>query len=525
MQAVRPAPPGHEPAGELVHDEDLAVLHHVLDVFFVQRMGLEQLMDDVQCLALRRVLRLDRAPSLDLLRGREIGIVLQLVHRVRDVRDDEQCRILRRHRLHALVGQVHGAAALVHHEIQIVLDVPHLLIAGGELAVGQPIQLDALHELLHTLLVEQLEELLVLRHAELRLVEQLGALVIGVFTRQQRLAARDEIVRNRGLPADELHDLGVVLGVLLVRLGAHGAGDDEGGAGLVDQNRIDLVDDRVDVPTLHPLLQRPHHVVAQVVESELVIRAVRDVAGVGRPALRTAGLCVIDASHRQAEPGEQMAHPLRVTPGEVVVDRDEVRAAASERVEIERQRRDERLALARRHLGDLALMQDDPADQLHIVGDHVPLHRVAGDHDLAAEQAARCFPHRRERLGEQIVERVLQLRSEVLLRRAQLVVQIGAFDGIGTVVLRLLQALDFAVPLTGALRDHLAEPRGLCLQLAVRDVLEAHFVLENRIHDRLDTLQLAVEPRPENLGEPPIGHYTLPIKPVGGDVFAHRVGH
>ena len=32
VQAVAPAPSGHQPAGELVDDDDLAVLHHVVDV-------------------------------------------------------------------------------------------------------------------------------------------------------------------------------------------------------------------------------------------------------------------------------------------------------------------------------------------------------------------------------------------------------------------------------------------------------------------------------------------------------------
>src|SRR5512132_3650247 len=40
--------------------------------------------------------------------------------------------------------------------------------------------------------------------------------------------------------------------------------------------------------------------------------------------------------------------------------------AARQRVEIRRQRGNERLTLPRSHFGNLALMQDDAADQLHI---------------------------------------------------------------------------------------------------------------------------------------------------------------
>src|SRR6266487_2531629 len=60
----------------------------------------------------------------------------------------------------------------------------------------------------------------------------------------------------------------------------------------------------------------------------------------------------------------------------------------------------------------------------------------------------------------------------------------------------------------GALRDRLAELAGLRLELSVGKVLETQFMLVNRIHNRLDALQLAVEPRPKDFGKPAIGHYT-----------------
>ena len=47
-------------------------------------------------------------------------------------------------------------------------------------------------------------------------------------------------------------------------------------------------------------------------------------------------------------------HPFRVAPGQIVVDRHDVDALARQRVQEDRKRRDERLALAGRHLGDVA---------------------------------------------------------------------------------------------------------------------------------------------------------------------------
>ena len=41
VQTVRPAAAGHEAAGERVDDDDLAVLHHVVDVALVEGVGLD----------------------------------------------------------------------------------------------------------------------------------------------------------------------------------------------------------------------------------------------------------------------------------------------------------------------------------------------------------------------------------------------------------------------------------------------------------------------------------------------------
>ena len=92
-------------------------------------------------------------------------------------------------------------------------------------------------------------------------------------------------------------------------------------------------------------------------------------------------------------------------------------------------------------------------------------------------------------------------------------------------MLFLLDALDLRLERSRALRDHLAEPGGLCLKLAVAEILETLFVLVNRIHDRLDALQLAVESRPEDLGEQTVCHIPLAVKPPGRDVLADRLRH
>ena len=78
-----------------------------------------------------------------------------------------------------------------------------------------------------------------------------------------------------------------------------------------------------------------------------------------------------DDADGEAEELVDLAHPLGVALGEVVVDGDDVDAVAGERVEIAGEGGDEGLAFAGLHFGDLALVQDHAADQLHVEVAHL----------------------------------------------------------------------------------------------------------------------------------------------------------
>ena len=210
------------------------------------------------------------------------------------------------------------------------------------------------------------------------------------------------------------------------------AADDERRPGLVDEDVVHLVDDGEVALALDPLVQLRDHVVAQVVEAELVVGAVGDVGLVGlapraRPQVdeplvvrRVARLeqvrrVVGDDADRQAQEVVDRAHPLGVAAGQVVVDGDDVDAPAGQAVEGGGQRRDQRLALAGLHLGDPALVQDDAADQLDVEVAHPegPLHRLA---------------RRGEDLGQDLVHGVLDalvLALEAVLLELAAALQLG----------------------------------------------------------------------------------------------------
>ncbi len=290
MQPVRPAAAGHQAAGELVDDDDFAVLDDVFDVALVE------------------VVRLDG----------DLDVVLQVpVLGVGDVADAEQAFDL----LPAFVGDGDGAGLFVDDEV-----------------AGPGLGLDSLDQL-------------------------------------AQLELRDDEV-----------DAGVLVGGLV-----GGAGDDERGAGLVDQDGVDFVDDAEVVAALHHVGELELHVVAQVVEAELVVGAVGDVGAVGLAAL-LVGEVMDDDADGEAEEAVDLAHPFGVALGEVVVHRDDVDAAAGERVQVGGQGGDQRLAFAGLHLGDLALVQDGAADDLHVEVAH-------------ADDAFAGFAHDGESFGQQGIER------------------------------------------------------------------------------------------------------------------------
>ena len=310
VQALVVAAALHQTAGELVDDDDLAVLDDVVDVAGHHAARLDGLVDVV----------LDR----DILGIHEvvnIKIALGFFH---------------------AVGRKRGGLCLFIHDVigLRALVLVFLLVKFGDFLHGQP--------------------------------------------------ARKAV-------ADDIH-----LGGLLAR-----AGDNQRGSRLVDQDRVDLVDDgKVVHVALHLVLFINHHVVAQVVEAKLVVGAVCDVAVIGFPAL-----FVVEVVHNQADLEAQepvdLTHPLGVAARKVVVDRDDMHAFSAQRVEIGRKRRHEGFTLTGAHFRNTALMQHNTADDLH-------------REVLHAEHAPGRLSTGGKRLRQNIVERFSVCKALLELGRAGL---------------------------------------------------------------------------------------------------------
>ena len=175
------------------------------------------------------------------------------------------------------------------------------------------------------------------------------------------------------------------------------AGDDQGGTRFVDQDIIDLVDDREIQAALDLLLAGNNHVVAQIVEPKFIVGSVGDVCCIGfaaldRPQKLESGigrlpvgvenerLVMLNAADAQTQPVIDSSHPLCVATSEVVVNRDDVDTVQRNSVQRHGARRRERFSFSGFHLRDLALMEHNAAHQLDV--------EVA-----LAQAAARRLPH------------------------------------------------------------------------------------------------------------------------------------
>ncbi len=186
--------------------------------------------------------------------------------------------------------------------------------------------------------------------------------------------------------ADEFIDAYVQIGRLVAP-----ARNNERRSGFVDENGVHFVDDRKIQFALHHARKLGFQIVAQIIEAELVVRTVRNVAGVSG-ALVLVFHAGNDDADRKPHEFMNFSHPFRVAAGEVIVDRDDMHAFARKRFEIAGQSCNERFAFARLHFSDSALKQTDTADDLNVEVAH-------------AEHASACFAQGGEGVVENIVER------------------------------------------------------------------------------------------------------------------------
>jgi len=301
------------------------------------------------------------------------------------------------HRLVQPVGPAparHEASGeLVHDDDLAVFDhvfhvaMVELMRADGLRDVVDPFPLDVVVETLHVqkffafrdALVGQRDGLGLLVRDEIESDPQVDPFLFGV----DLVLVRDETSFERRHHAAGQHI------PLAGRFG--GTGDDQRGAGFVDEDRIDFVDDSEIERSQHAFFFFPDEVVAQIVEPDLVVGDVSHIRRVGG-LTEVVREVVLHEPHGQSEEFIDRSHPIAVAFGQIIVHGDDVDTAPGEGVEIDGKSGDEGLSLSGAHLRDLPLVEDDTADELNV--------KMA-----QADGPFGRFPDGGEGFGDQVIER------------------------------------------------------------------------------------------------------------------------
>ena len=154
----------------------------------------------------------------------------------------------------------------------------------------------------------------------------------------------------------------------LVKLGGFAAlsGDNQRGTGLVDQNGVNLVDDGVMQVSLYQLLLVDNHVITQVIKAQLIVGYISNITVIsGTPLISCAA--VQNHADGQSQSLMYLAHPGRVTMGQIIVDRNDMDALTLQCVQVSRKGGHQGLSFTCLHLGDTSLMQDNTTNQLYPV--------------------------------------------------------------------------------------------------------------------------------------------------------------
>ena len=243
-----------------------------------------------------------------------------------------------------------AARVLVHnHNFGIAHDVIHVFLvqvpgAQGVVEEVHPVGVFAVQ-------VRNAHHLLDVVHA---LLGELDVLVLLVDT---EVLVLYELLRN-------LVRLRVLLGSVF-----GGAANNKRRTGFVDQDGVHFVNNTEVELALHQLPGAHRHVVAEVVEAELVVGTVSHVAVVADAAFFGVQ-AVHDKAHREAQELVDHAHLLRVTAGEVVVHRHHVHAMTAKAVQVNGQCGGKGLTFTGSHFGDGAFVEHEATNHLHVERHH-----------------------------------------------------------------------------------------------------------------------------------------------------------
>ena len=147
--------------------------------------------------------------------------------------------------------------------------------------------------------------------------------------------------------------------------------------GIINQYRVHLVDDSIVMAALYEVGRRDSHIVAQVVETELIVGTESDVCLISLATSLGVGLMLVNAVYRETVEHIEWSHPLGVTLSQIVVDSHYMHTITRKGVKEHRQGGHKRLTLTSSHLGNLTLVEYCTTEELYVIVNHLPFQVVA----------------------------------------------------------------------------------------------------------------------------------------------------
>ena len=147
------------------------------------------------------------------------------------------------------------------------------------------------------------------------------------------------------------------------------SGNDQRCTCLIDQDRVDLIDDTVVQISLYQLFFIDDHVITKVIKSQFVISYISNIASVCCTALFRFHVVQYN-TNSQSKELMNFTHPLSISFCQIVIDCYDVNAFTFQCIQICRKCRNKGLTFTGLHLCDTALMKDDTTDDLYTVMFH-----------------------------------------------------------------------------------------------------------------------------------------------------------
>ena len=380
VQTVRITASLHNTSGLFVNNLHLSVHNDVLVVFLEQRVGFQELVDRMDTFRLNRIVLEQFVFFRQFFLFREPHF-FDIGDFSTDIRHNEELRVVgsARQRIDTLIGQFNRVMFFVDNKVKRIGSFRHITVVILHIVLFG-LQQDGLD----TIFTKELDERCILRK---RLVgpeesERTLLLRLLIISRQQTFSIDQIIGSQFTLLSHQSLNARTKRLVLLVMSPRHRSGNNERSSRIVDQDRVDLVDNGIVVSPLNQFRHTGSHVIAQVVETELVIGTEGNVGHISLTAGVRVRLVLIDAVDAKTMELVQRPHPLRVTLSQVVVHRNNVYAVTGKRVQENRQSSHQGFTLTGSHFGNFTLVENHTTEQLALVVGHIPSNFRAARHPM-----------------------------------------------------------------------------------------------------------------------------------------------